>query len=199
MSTLEAAKTVIRNLSVQVGGADSQRYREGRFECRAAWSLVTTADGDDATGATASGYIMESGAGGDGLDWHYSHLTSCILADLWIANRDPRILRWISMVHNTLAPRFVRTGGELRYDIAGGTRQATSATEPVLQRVTSPMLAVLEVNGRAALSADAALGSATVVADTLSRSTTGGDPFGYRSTSRDLAALLDLAEVGRAT
>lgn len=161
--------------------------------------LVTTTAGADSVGTGAVGYIMESGAGGDGLDWHYSHLSSSIAANLWWASRDPRVFRWMGMIIGTLNPRIDRAGATLRYDVASGTRISVGAASPVYQPWTSAALPALVAGGRTTFASDAALSETSTVTEHLARSLDGGSPFIYRSASRDLACRLDMIPAGQAT
>ena len=158
---------------------------------------ITTTEGTDALGTGGAGYFMESGAGGDGLDWLYTHYQSSILSDLWLWNRDPRILRWLNMIYATLAPRIDKTGpnGWL-YNTAGGTRQQVGVTTPAPNPWATTVIAALVVGGaRPELAADVDASRSGLIGDVLPRSVVNGNAFFYRSCSRDLAWYLDAEPV----
>jgi hypothetical protein len=88
------------------------------------FGLVYTKQPTQADGSDGAGYLAEAGTKGPGYDTDYAHVQLTVAAQLYVESHDPRDLRLLNLLINTLLPRVDQTSKQWVLDATNGSRHS---------------------------------------------------------------------------
>jgi hypothetical protein len=106
------------------------------------YGIVYTATPNRPDGRDGAAYLTETGGGSSGYDAELTAAQADVATQLFLVNRDPRILRLMNLFMNQIRPRIDTTAWTL--DTSGGTRHPQPSR---IVGFNSPVLAVLAWEG----------------------------------------------------